>query len=211
MQHMEIAQAGPQKGLAVKRFGGILMRKLWRGSPDTGNQGKLSDRQLVYQLGSGNPAALAALYDRYAPLVFTLAHHADPLAAEAITEEVFVAVWHAGRRRSLALPLLEPLIDLTAARITRRRLKQGHTAVSAHEQPLLATLAPFAALCPPLFDIAVLSFLGQLKVAELAVALEMEPQVIAMHLTAAFLEMRTVLESPKSLDRRNAVAAPSFS
>jgi RNA polymerase sigma-70 factor (ECF subfamily) len=54
-----------------------------------------SDRELVRQLQAGNTDALAMLYDRYAPMVYTLALKMLQNAAEAedLTQEAFVNFW----------------------------------------------------------------------------------------------------------------------
>src|SRR5438105_5079446 len=46
------------------------------------------------ELASGHQEALAALYRRYAPLIFSLARQSlDAGAAEEIVQDVFLAVW----------------------------------------------------------------------------------------------------------------------
>jgi RNA polymerase sigma-70 factor (ECF subfamily) len=54
-----------------------------------------SDRALVRKLQAGNTDALAMLYDRYAPMVYTLALKMLHNAAEAedLTQEAFVNFW----------------------------------------------------------------------------------------------------------------------
>lgn len=54
-----------------------------------------SDRDLVNCLWAGQTHALAILYDRYAPLVYTLALKmlSNPAEAEDLTQEVFVNFW----------------------------------------------------------------------------------------------------------------------
>jgi RNA polymerase sigma-70 factor (ECF subfamily) len=54
-----------------------------------------SDRELVRKLQAGNTDALAMLYDRYAPMVYTLALKMLHNAAEAedLTQEAFVNFW----------------------------------------------------------------------------------------------------------------------
>lgn len=54
-----------------------------------------SDRALVHKLQAGNTDALAMLYDRYAPMVYTLALKMLHNAAEAedLTQEAFVNFW----------------------------------------------------------------------------------------------------------------------
>jgi RNA polymerase sigma-70 factor (ECF subfamily) len=59
-------------------------------APDVG----LSDEELVLRLAAGGQEALAPLYARYAPLVFSMAARAlDQAAAEEIVQDVLLAVW----------------------------------------------------------------------------------------------------------------------
>ncbi|HTL99055.1 MAG TPA: sigma-70 family RNA polymerase sigma factor [Holophagaceae bacterium] len=53
-----------------------------------------SDELLAAQVAGGNPEALQALHQRYAPLVFHVACKSlDRSAAEEITQDVFLALW----------------------------------------------------------------------------------------------------------------------
>ncbi|MEA5448875.1 sigma-70 family RNA polymerase sigma factor [Leptolyngbya sp. CCNP1308] len=55
----------------------------------------VSDRDLVARLWDGDTAALATLYDRYSPMVYTLALKmlSNRAEAEDLTQEVFVNFW----------------------------------------------------------------------------------------------------------------------
>ena len=54
------------------------------------------DSALLAAVARGQSAALGTLYDRYGRLVYSLAYHvtSDDGAAEEITQEVFLQVWH---------------------------------------------------------------------------------------------------------------------
>lgn len=58
----------------------------------------LEDQQLLQQIVTGEEEALAALYDRYASLVFSVAVRVvhDHLAAEEITLDTFMKAWRSG-------------------------------------------------------------------------------------------------------------------
>ncbi len=140
----------------------------------------IPDRHLVDGLRRGNSMALGRLYDRYAPLVFTLAYNSHPDAAEAITEEVFVELWQAGMLSTLRLPVLPALISLTVEQLAA-------TGASSRRLP---ALAPFAHLAPPAFDILVLTLLGQLCLEEIAVALEMDGAAITQVLASGLADLR---------------------
>jgi RNA polymerase sigma-70 factor (ECF subfamily) len=53
------------------------------------------DRRMQQRLARGEAAALGELYDRFAPLVHSLAHRVldDETAADRVTREVFASIW----------------------------------------------------------------------------------------------------------------------
>jgi RNA polymerase sigma-70 factor, ECF subfamily len=56
----------------------------------------LSDFQLIQRIRSGDQAALGALYDRHANLIFSIALNTlrDKSGAEEVTQDVFLRVWN---------------------------------------------------------------------------------------------------------------------
>lgn len=54
-----------------------------------------SERTTIDQLEAGDQVAFAALYDRYAPLVYGIARRIldDPVQAEDVTQSVFTMLW----------------------------------------------------------------------------------------------------------------------
>lgn len=56
---------------------------------------ELTDEALLQQIGSGNEAALAALYDRYGKMAYSLACRivGDVHSAEDVVQEAFINVW----------------------------------------------------------------------------------------------------------------------
>jgi len=62
----------------------------------------IDDESLLRRIVQARPEALSELYDRYARLVFSVAHNAtgDSASAEEITQDVFVRAWErAGQYR----------------------------------------------------------------------------------------------------------------
>jgi RNA polymerase sigma-70 factor (ECF subfamily) len=74
------------------------LRSIQQGLSANGHSGedaRLADADLLAAIAQAQPEALAALYDRYRRLVFSvaLAIVADPAAAEEVTLDVFVRAW----------------------------------------------------------------------------------------------------------------------
>ena len=65
------------------------------GKPDAGLPGTPADEALIARIRSGEPDAMAELYDRYSPLVYAMALRvlADTGAAEDVLQEVFMQLW----------------------------------------------------------------------------------------------------------------------
>jgi hypothetical protein len=154
----------------------------------------VSDRMLSAGLLRRDTSALSSLYDRYSPLVFTLLCDAEPEAAEALLQDVFVELWHKGLA-SLLTDLLPTLLQLTAEVVVRHRAAQGRTAGAVWGQPLLPALAPFSLLPKFVFDVMVLTRLGGLTVSELAVALECDESAIVRGLSVGFAALRAELRT----------------
>jgi RNA polymerase sigma-70 factor (ECF subfamily) len=67
---------------------------------DERRQAPWAERVLVERLSGGDETALAELYDRYAPFVYSLAVRTlvDRQIAEEVTQEVFVSLWEHPRQ-----------------------------------------------------------------------------------------------------------------
>ncbi|NMC79659.1 MAG: sigma-70 family RNA polymerase sigma factor [Chloroflexi bacterium] len=61
---------------------------------------EMDDVALLQAITTGQSAALAALYDRYGRLIYSLAMNvlSEPAAAEEVTQDVFVQVWDKASR-----------------------------------------------------------------------------------------------------------------
>lgn len=136
-----------------------------------------SDRQLSIGLQQLDATALSRLYDRYALLVFTLLCDAVSEAAESLLEDVFVEVWRKGAASSTS-NVLPMLLQLTAEAVVRHRGTQASPRNSIWGRPPLPALTPFTDLPDFVFDVLVMTYLGQLTVSELAVALERDEAAI---------------------------------
>lgn len=93
----------------------------------------LSDEQLVALVAQGEKEALAALYDRYGRIVFSVALRLlrDPSEAEDVTQEVFLKVWaRASGYQAERAPFARWLLSIThhhAVDEIRRRHRRVHT------------------------------------------------------------------------------------
>ena len=150
----------------------------------------LPDRLLIDRLGRRDEGALGRLYDRYAPLVFTLARDTDPETAEVVTEQVFVSLWREAGGDHLAPSLPRRLIERTAEMLPAAA--PAHGPVNADAQ--LPALAPFVGLPPFVFDVAVMVYVGQLDVDAIAAAWEIDRAVVRAGLAAAQPHLRTAVE-----------------
>lgn len=68
---------------------------VWGFRPRTGDLANWSDDSLMAAVVARDPAALAVLYDRYSPLVYTtcLKVLGEPAVAEDVTQDVFLRLW----------------------------------------------------------------------------------------------------------------------
>ncbi len=152
-----------------------------------------SDRLLVGALLHQDTAALGKLYDRYAPLVYTLACQAIPAHAEAVLETVFGELW---RRAPLAVSdesMAMTLIRLTSQVVARYRADPDAARESAWAVRSLPALTVFADLPPLVGEVTLLATLGQLGVDELTVALEHDRATVVRSLAHGLRFVRPVL------------------
>ena len=131
-----------------------------------------SDATLLAGIRRREQRSLAALYDRYAPLVYTLARSADPDTAETLTERVFFELWSSRGMAARPGSLLHTLIHLT--QVVARRHGMTPRGASQGAETMLKVLAPFEGLDPDVYEVMVLTYVGQLDVHELATALDID-------------------------------------
>ena len=101
-----------------------------------------SDAELVADLRAGSSAAMAALYDRYAAMVYRVALSLNPDrgAAEDVIQETLLALWN---RAELFDPARGSLGGWLAA-IARNRAIDRFRASDRHDKAI-----PFASIRPP--------------------------------------------------------------
>lgn len=82
------------------------------------NAGEPTDATLLARVGAGDETALAALYDRYAGLVYGLARRVtrDAYLAQDITQEVFTYLWELPDRVDLSRGTLRSYLAVVAHR-----------------------------------------------------------------------------------------------
>ncbi len=166
------------------------MQRNWSGTRPHPAIHAASDRDLCTRLARRDTAALGCLYDRYAPFVFTVLCDATPEAAEALLENVFVELWSRGAV-ALRTNLVPMLLQLTAEAVVHHRgAPAEQTSGTSWGGPLLPAVAPFSMLPDGVFDVLVLTCLGGLTCAELAIAFECERSVIYQRLSTGVATLR---------------------
>ena len=154
-----------------------------------------SDATLLAGVRRREQRSLAMLYDRYAPLVYTLARSVHPETAETITERVFYELWSSRGVATQSGSLLHTLINLIQQAARRHGISPRRTGRGA--KPTLKVLAPFEGLAPDVYEVMVLTYVGQLDVHELATALGIPKAQIRESLTAG-IRMLTGSILPRS-------------
>lgn len=148
-----------------------------------------SDTTLISAVQRRDQSALGLLYDRYAPLVFTLAKSVAPDSAEALTERVFYRLWSSQAILTRPGPLINTLIDLTEQAC---RSESGLLPGSSNRPgALFAVLTPFARLSPGIYELIVLAYVGQLDVIEIACALDISLAQVREALTSGLMLVRS--------------------
>lgn len=110
----------------------------------------MDDESLLRSITAGQTTALAALYDRYGRLVYSLAMNIldDPAAAEETTQDVFIQIWDkAGSYDSQQGKVFSWLIRVARNRaidVLRRRnaRPEGHQVIWEDSLPLAKTGDP---------------------------------------------------------------------
>lgn len=98
---------------------------------------RAADLALIRRIVDRDEAALAALYDRYSGLVFSVASRVlnDPLAAEEILQDIFQHLWGAAARFDLARGSLAGWLVVTARNRSIDRLRRRNPASAADALP----------------------------------------------------------------------------
>ncbi len=165
------------------------MRSKAQPDPSARASRALSDNQLFAQLARHDLAALDSIYDRYAPLLYTILCDVTHSPDTAL-EDVFVLLWER-MPQSSGGSLFARLLALTAEIV----LKQGEVRqLAGRNLPLLPKLAPYTQLPNEVFDVLVLAYVGRLRVSEIATALGHTQNAIihtlANHTPGAVIAMR---------------------
>ncbi len=139
--------------------------------------------------------ALARLYDRYSPFVFTLARLMQPTGAEEITETVFLELWRRRDHLRSASPLADTLIDLTLDCASNWDGGMG-PAWLQRSSSAATTLAPFSHLTAPARQVLLLAIVGGLGTREIAAALDISSAAVTKILTAGMEQVREAGRAP---------------
>ena len=172
------------------------------------------DADISAAFQKGRPGALSLAYERYSPLVYTVAVRSlnDAPDAEDVTQQVFVAAWRSRdsfdpERGSLA----GWLIAITRNKITdmlRARQRESGVLRTVAVQDRPAELAPpdqvvdrvvladeLARLPEPQQKIITMAFYGDLTHEQIAGALGLPLGTVKSHIRRSLLRLRTRLEA----------------
>jgi RNA polymerase sigma-70 factor (ECF subfamily) len=96
--------------------------------PSIESQGVSPDVKLVTAIRSGDESALAGLYDRYSPLVYSVALRVlgDTGAAEDVLQEVFMQLWRNPGRFDASRGNLAPWLAVIARNRAIDSLRKRH-------------------------------------------------------------------------------------
>ncbi|MGL3201133.1 MULTISPECIES: sigma-70 family RNA polymerase sigma factor [Curtobacterium] len=171
------------------------------------------DGELSDAFSAGSEAALRAVYDRWSPLVHTLALRAlrDPMAAEDVTQQVFVKAWRRARSFDPGRgPLGAWLVGITRNCIADAFAERARHAPTADptvvEETVVAPESPFdlaeRALVAGELDrldeeprrVMRLAFYEDLSHREIAERLQIPLGTVKSHIHRSLARLRTRLE-----------------
>lgn len=98
----------------------------------------LDDRALIQLVATADEEALAAVYDRYSRLVFSIALHlvGEPSAAEEVTLDVFTRLWQSAGEYDPGRAQLNTWLTAIARNRAIDRLRRRNVRPEGHSLPL---------------------------------------------------------------------------
>lgn len=171
-----------------------------------------ADDELEQSFRAGDPDAVRAVYDRWSPLVYTLALRAlgDVTDAEDVTQQVFVSAW---RGRSGFDPARGPLpawlVGITRRRIAdafERRARERRSEAAAPREPsedaelagqvidAMIVAEAVATLSEQQRTVVSLAFYDQLTHSEIAESTGLPLGTVKSHIRRSLERLRRTLE-----------------
>ena len=177
-----------------------------------GERDRDAPERLVEQIREGDEAAFAALYDRYARQVFSLALGIvrEPEVAEDVTQEVFLALWRGAarfdpRRGNPEAWILTLAHHRSVDALRRRRVRQTEPlsdATAAADDPVEEAVralqsaqvrTALAALSPAQREALTLAYYGGLTQQEIARRLALPLGTVKTRMRDGLLRLRALL------------------
>jgi RNA polymerase sigma-70 factor (ECF subfamily) len=168
--------------------------------------------RLVERIREGDEAAFAALYDRYARQVFSLALGIlrEPEVAEDVTQEVFLALWRGAarfdpRRGNLEAWILTLAHHKSVDALRRWKVRQAEPlsdAAAGPDDPVEEAMqalqsaqvrAALAALSPPQREALTLAYYGGLTQRDIARRLALPLGTVKTRMRDGLLRLRALL------------------
>ncbi len=174
-----------------------------------------ADGDIAAAFQKGRPGALSLAYERYSPLIYTVALRSvnDAADAEDVTQQVFVAAWRSRDSFDPARGSLPGwLVAITRNKVTDmlrvQRRESGVLRMMAGQQVRTAELAPpeqvvdrivladeLARLGDPQQKIITMAFYSDLTHEQIAGALGLPLGTVKSHIRRSLLRLRTRLEA----------------
>jgi len=178
-----------------------LVRKTYDGPVASEELGmtRIEDQVLV-RVGRGDAAAIAALYDDVAGVVYglVLSVVGDPAQAEPVAREVFLEVWHTAAHFDPARASATGWIMGIAHRHAVEHLRSTGAPPTCERGHTPATRHALGSLSTPEQQALGLAYFGGRTHRDVATTMQVAPDVTASHLVSGLVALRRWLDPTRA-------------